>query len=133
MRVRIYLLVGLAAVAVGCTGGSTHPHAKPLSRQTSDTSVGTVLGRFLEIGGPSPGIHQGLSGTVAFHARTPTGPIVLSVRTDANGRFRAALTAGSYVVIGQSPSISAPTCSGTSRVVVRPGQTEKVQLVCPIP
>jgi hypothetical protein len=131
MRVRSVLLVAAVTFVAGCTSGSRPSHVD--STQSSSASLGTVSGEFLEIGGPSPGVQQGLAGDIVFHLGSPTGHVVGSAVASSRGGFQATLPAGRYIVVGASPSLSDANCGGTSPVVVRAGATVHIQVVCPIP
>src|SRR4051812_29520132 len=86
------------AGAAACTSSSAHnapSHQSPTSStRSAPPTRGTVAGKLLMVGGPSPGIHRGLRGTIVVHARTHSGPVVRTLVAGANGSFRGALPPG---------------------------------------
>jgi hypothetical protein len=85
------------------------------------------------VGGPSPGIHRGLRGTIVVHARTQSGRVVTSLVAGANGSFRGELPPGRYVLIGRAPSLKGVTCFSERRVAVEAAITVRVQVSCSVP
>jgi hypothetical protein len=85
------------------------------------------------VGGPSPGIHRGLTGTVAVHAGAESGPVLATVAAGASGVFRADVPPGPYMLTGRTPSLVGLVCRGDRRVTVVAGHIATVQVICPVP
>ena len=136
MGMRHGVLVIAVTGAVACTSSPTnHPGqaSSSASPPSSTTDTGTVSGRLLLVGGPSPGIERGLAGTIVVRSAAKSGPIVTSVDAKANGSFRVDLPPGHYVFIGRSSSLQGVGCMGTHPVTVAASHLATVQVVCPVP
>jgi hypothetical protein len=126
------VMVGAAA----CTSSSTHhgsSHRPPSATRTAPPTDGTVAGKLLMVGGPSPGLHRRLAGRIVVHARTRSGPVVMTLVPGPGGSFRTELPTGRYVLIGRSPSLAGVECVSERSVVVEAANTVKVNVICPVP
>jgi hypothetical protein len=106
----------------------------------SGSLLGTVQGRLLYVGGPSPPGHAPIDPGIVWF----TGPKSTWVHVGNGGRFQVSLPAGSYTVTGgpfirnlpQNRYHACPTKDGqgnlTGPTVLHPGATETVQVVCDI-
>jgi hypothetical protein len=108
----------------------------------SNHEFGSVVGDYRLVGGPAPGINQGLRGTIwAYRGRVARDDALNStavayvVRTDSRGRFDLRLPVGEFTVFGSHGSSSSLRRSGCgSRVVdVHASESQSVHVVCDIP
>lgn len=107
MTVLVAFLLALAA-AVSC---STHRHLAGPSTP--------VTGTFHEVGGPPPGINRPLVGTITVYSGTSASGIqVTVVHTDANGRFQAVLSPGTFFFVGRSSDVSGIPCTSDGPVTL---------------
>jgi hypothetical protein len=156
-------VLGIAAlVMAGCgTTGTAQGRAAAAAPGSTATATGTgpgsvavgqldkaggwaVRGTFAMEGGPMrPGTSgapvRPLAGVVMF--RDASGRTT-GITAGPTGQFAASLPAGTYTVTArteqirqQNPdgSVSDPPCTGPVTVVVRPGHTTRVALVCYVP
>lgn len=129
----VVLLVVLVSLGMRWSGseGPSLEHALPLSTPAAHRS-GTVTGTLMiEAGVAAAGFHS-LPGTVRFVGTQGMGS---TVHVADNGKFQVQLRAGTYKAIGSSPKfLDGPPnlmpCNGRLPVVVRPGRTSKVVVVC---
>ena len=135
MRLMSVLRNGLAVLAaLAAATACTHHQGRGGAASSAGTpTAGTVSGTFLEIGGPAPGVHQPLTGTIEFHAQTQAGPVATTVTTAADGSFHARVSPGLYVLIGHSPDVTGPVCMGTEPVTVTEAQQVRAEVICAVP
>jgi hypothetical protein len=136
MGMRWVTVAFLGACAAACTSspGRPEPSHTPLSpTRSASSTIGTVAGKLLMVGGPSPGIHRGLAGTIAIHARAESGPVVATMAVGARGAFRVDVPPGLYVLTGRTPTLVGLVCRGERRVTVEAGHMVTVQVICPVP
>jgi len=106
------LMIG---VLVGTSAGCSSP------------STGTVDGVFYGVGNQVT--HVG--GVPSKGNLTLTGPGgTYQVKADSNGRFSAAVSPGSYRVVGRDLGQSGAVSSCTSEVSVSPGMTAHTAVTC---
>jgi hypothetical protein len=121
-RHQVLSLLALAVVAAGCGTSSA---------ASSPSSTATIAGTFRIEGGPYPGINRPLSGEIAIHRGSQSGPVV--VRVDAvAGRFQVKVSPGRYVAVGQSARVGGIGCVSTARSVSA-DQTVHVTVSCDVP
>jgi hypothetical protein len=118
-----FVLAVLVVIGVGVGG---------LAATGSGLPVGTVTGRFVEMGGPYPGLSIPLSGHVVFSSARGAN---YSTSSDAHGQWALSVPPGTYAVTGFSPKWDdgrAP-CRAGNRVRVRAGAVvNRVEIVCPV-
>lgn len=123
---RLILVVGALALAIaGCSAGST-------GQGTSDR--GTVLGSFMQVGGPGL-LVDGRLVTQRFPlpgqvvARGQTGS-TFTVTVGKSGHFRMLLPPGTYRLTGYSPMYPGP-CAGENAIKVRTGKhVTHINVIC---
>jgi hypothetical protein len=118
------VILALMASVSACTG--SHRAARS----------GAIVGSLEVVGGPPPSPFQ--KGPVPLYhpiaradvriLRPPGSTVVATAVSDARGRFRAAVPAGSYVVIASWPGFAG---SLKTSVHVEPGTTSAVRLTLP--
>src|SRR3954469_12164522 len=136
MGMRWAIAAFVAAGVAACTSspsrtGASHPTLRP--ETSASSTVGTVAGTLLMVGGPSPGIRRGLAGTLSVHSDAESGPVVATVAVDASGDFRADVPPGLYVLTGHAPSLVGLVCRGERRVTVKAGHVTTAEVICPVP
>src|SRR5580658_6993283 len=79
-------------------------------------SNGSISGRLELVGGPYPGIHRGVPGTIRF-----VGPQGQTFNTTASkhGRFTDSLPPGKYLVTGQATQLGSFTCRAEHPVTLQ--------------
>jgi len=99
---------------------------------SSQQDVGTLTGHLRQVGGPPPGVDRPVGGTVTI--TSPDKAMTISVGSD--GVFRVDLPAGTYTVVGHSPSTLSgdkeADCPATSPAVVAAGRTNSSDAICSI-
>lgn len=91
-------------------------------------ATGTMVGHLYAVGGPSPGSHRGVAGTIT--ARGSDGS--RTVKTDRAGGFRIQLRAGTYTVRGHSRqhNLGAGACTAQHNVTVTRDQRVSIDVLC---
>ena len=92
-----------------------------------------VTGKFVQVGGPAPGLPVPLPGTIT--ARAATGQ-TFTASAGNDGRFTFSLPPGTYRVTGRSPLMQSGqmTCVATAILRVTRGKPGgHVTVVCSIP
>jgi hypothetical protein len=131
------VVTGTGATGTGATGSAA-------ASQLDRAGGWAVRGTFEMEGGPiRPGATSApvrpLPGVVMFRAASGR---TTDITAGPTGQFAGYLPAGSYTVTArtkqieqQNPdgSVSDPPCAGPVTVLVRPGQTTQVALVCTVP
>jgi hypothetical protein len=86
-----------------------------------------VRGRLIFAGGPAPGAWPVTPGTVRLK-----GPSDYQVAVDSRGRFELRTAPGSYRASGTSPKFGSHeyVCQAGPPVVVAPGRTSRVDVLC---
>jgi hypothetical protein len=95
---------------------------------------GLVIGFFLMVGGPAPGVSVRLPGRVI--ATSTTGRR-FSVAVNSTGRFQFRLPPGTYQLTGYSPRVhvnhAEMRCVATHPVRLRAGQSKRRNVYCSVP
>jgi hypothetical protein len=111
-------------------GGATISFRILVGNPPRPLAIGTIAGSLREVGGPSPGLNRPISGFVRIFNATSgwDGP------TEGDGNFRVDLPAGTYTATGTSPAVGAGQypCAAGGSVVVTPGRTTSVKVICSI-
>jgi hypothetical protein len=136
---------GRAATAAPSTAAATGTGPGPVAAaQLDKASRWAVRGTFVMEGGPiRPGTSgvptRPLAGVVMFRASSGR---TTDITSSPAGQFAGYLPAGTYRVTARTEQIrqqnpdgsySDPPCAGPVTVVVRPGHTTRVALVCFVP
>jgi hypothetical protein len=95
---------------------------------------GAVSGSLLRVGGPSPGAAVALSGQVVA---TNSAGTRFTAAVGSNGRYRLALSPGSYQMTGHSPMVyvngAQMLCTAMRPVHITAGKTTSgVDVICSI-
>jgi hypothetical protein len=132
LDVRCALFHAVAEVLPASAAGTLGSTGCNPARKAPD---GTIEGRLVRVGGPSPGSPVGLSGEVVANQAlvglgypTTTGP---------TGIFKLSVPAGRYTLTGSSPKVLSDgeplACSAKGQAIVGPGRTTSgVLVVCSI-
>ena len=99
---------------------------------------GTVLGIFVEVGGPvpieggRPAPNKPIPVPGRLVARDQSGPS-FAVKVGKSGRFRMVLPPGTYLLTGYTPFAQGLPCTRPGAVKVRPGnQATHIEVICPL-
>jgi hypothetical protein len=112
------VLALIIAVLAGCSTGGYQQN---------------LTGKFVQVGGPAPGLPVPLPGTIT--ARAATGQ-TFTATAGNNGRFKLSLPPGTYRVTGRSPLMQSGQmiCPATAALrVIRGKPAHHVTVVCSIP
>ena len=113
------VVVGTVLIAVSaCTSHSSN---------VEPSSVGTVRGKMIFMGGPAPGVWPMTSGLVTLR-----GSSITNVAVDSRGGFQVTTDPGTYHVTGTSREFAHSTyvCRATHAIVVTPAKTSHVVIGC---
>jgi hypothetical protein len=91
------------------------------------TPTGTITGHLFMVGGPGPGIHSPMLGTiyVSGHGTVDAGP---------DGSFSVTVPAGTYTLSGRTPDMNGGKfpCHASHSVTVHTGTLVKIDVICNI-
>lgn len=119
----IALALALVASVAGCR---TDRHLGP--GLSSAPPAGVVNGQLLMVGGPSPGMHRPLSGTITLRGKQGS----VEARAGNDGRYTVELLAGVYELEGRSPRYGTGKCLAASPVAVVPSRTVRIDVLCQV-
>jgi hypothetical protein len=123
-------LVGIA-VLIACLP----PLAACTGNGSGAAGGGAVSGSLLRVGGPSPGAAVALSGQVVA---TNAAGTRFTAAVGSSGRYRLALSPGTYQLTGHSPMVDSNgaqmLCAATRPVHITAGKTASgVDVICSVP
>lgn len=129
MRLKLLATAAVLVALSGCTSHGGASTAPPTSTSPITVPDGTISGHLYWVGGPQPGAHHPLSGSISGRG---AGKFTVTVGSD--GSFTVIAPAGRYALIGRSPSYNggAGTCHATSPVIITSGQSTTADVFCQV-
>lgn len=120
---RAVLALALVASVAGCRADR---HLGP--GPSSGPPAGVVNGQLLMVGGPSPGMHRPLSGTITLRGKQGS----VETRAGNDGRYTISLPSGVYEVEGHSQQYGSAKCQAASPATVAPSRTVRIDVLCQV-
>ncbi len=124
----------MGGIALLITAGCLPLLAACSGQGTTAVNAGVLSGSLLRVGGPSPGAAVPLAGQVVATSATGTR---FTVTVGGNGRYRLALSPGTYDVTGHSPMVyvngAEMLCEAARPVHITTGRTASgVDVICSV-
>jgi hypothetical protein len=134
VRYVIATVVGLTLTACTSSGslGSQPTHGQnPTSKPSTHSSLGTISGHLLLVGGPN-GVSPTPVGGYIVAMRAPNHPLVTAQKKviGADGSFSVQVPPGRYFISGTSPRFGNGTCSSDGQLTVTTGHTTVADVLC---
>jgi hypothetical protein len=133
VRYVIATVIGLTLTACTTSGslGPTPAHGPVSTTPSTHSSLGTIFGHLLLVGGPN-GVSPTPVGGYIVAMRAPNHPLVTAHNqvVGADGSFSVQVPPGRYFISGTSPRFGNGTCSSDGKLTVTSGQTIVADVLC---